>query len=360
MTNIDKRNYSGRYYVQTRIDVAKTKSADDFPEFSESSREYRLLSDLIEVNAKGFRGVVVTAITGLHLDDTYDPLNNFYGCNPRAIFEEGIWYALQENGIPCGKSDPLNVAKNTNQLDEDWAQGRRPQKAAMAAVLFLRNIMELNKNKRARLVDYFFYRLWQYSKTISEYTIVEVVGDGASKQQLGSKLVDFTLNYPESGNLPQYLVSKLLEAVFNSSDTMVVGGNESVFGTNTTSKKPADIWLEANNKQYNLYEVTVKPVSRKRLEDSLDALRSTGHLNHSVTFICRIDHDINDLDIIDGGFSYRGKTFDFLDYRSFCLSLCALLDDDSFSTILSIMSALVQDKNISMRTKLGWNTFFAK
>ena len=57
-------------------------------------------------------------MTGLHLNDSYDPLNNFYGCNPRSIFEGGIWYALQENGIPCGKSDPLNVAKNINELNE--------------------------------------------------------------------------------------------------------------------------------------------------------------------------------------------------------------------------------------------------
>lgn len=360
MTKVAERNYSGQYYVNTRLGVAKTKSMDDFPEFGESSAEYRLLSDLIEVNAKGFRGIVVTALTGLHLDESYDPLNNFYGCNPRSIFEGGIWYALQENGIPCGKSDPLNVAKNANQLNEDWAQGRRPQKAAMAVVEFLRNIMASNKKKRAHLVDYFFYRLWVYSKSVTEYKLVEVVGGNASRQQTGANLVAFTLTYPESGNLPQYLVSQLLAAVFHTSDVQVIGGDESVFGTNTTSKKPADIWLETQEKQSNLYEVTVKPVSKKRLEDSLDALQSTGHLNHSVTFICRMEYDTKELDIIDGSYSHRGKAFDFVDYRSFCLSLCALLDDSAFFTVLKNMSEFVQEKNISMRTKAGWNEFFAK
>lgn len=96
MTNIAERNTSGQYYVNTRLGVAKTKREEDFPEFEPGSNVHQLLTDLIEVNAKGFRGVVVTALTGLHLNENYDPLNNFYGCNPRSIFESGIWYALQK------------------------------------------------------------------------------------------------------------------------------------------------------------------------------------------------------------------------------------------------------------------------
>lgn len=180
MAKIAERNHSGQYYVNTRLGVAKTKRADDFPEFGPDSSEHKLLTELIEVNAKGFRGVVVTALTGLHLDESYDPLNNFYGCNPRSIFEGGIWYALQDNGIPCGKSDPLNVAKNANQLNEDWAQGRRPQTSAMAVVKFLRLVTSSNKAKRARLVDYFFYRLWSYAQSVVGYPLAEVGGANIS------------------------------------------------------------------------------------------------------------------------------------------------------------------------------------
>jgi len=156
MSAVEERNIAGQYYVNTRIGVAKTKRAEDFPEFDENSEVHKLLTKLIEVNTKGFRGVVVTAFTGMHLNSEYDPLADFYGCNPRSIFEGGIWYALQENGIPCGKSDPLNVAKNANQLDEAWARGRRPQTAAMAVVAFLRMVLDSKRAKRARLIDYFF------------------------------------------------------------------------------------------------------------------------------------------------------------------------------------------------------------
>lgn len=360
MAKIAERNQSGQYYVNTRLGVAKTKCVEDFPEFPPASPIHKLLTDLIEVNSKGFRGVVVTALTGMHLDESYDPLNDFYGCNPRSIFEKGIWYALQENGVPCGKSDPLNVAKNANQLNEDWAQGRRPQIAAMAVVGFLRLVTKSNKFKRARLIDYFFYRLWSYSQSVSNYQLAEVDAKNTSRQKFGCKLVEFSLKYPESGNIPQFLVAQFLSELFRSSEIQVIGGDKSVFGTNTTSKKPADIWLEVGGVQTNLYEVTVKPISKKRLDDSIDALQSTGYVNHSVTFICRMDLDVQELEVVNGSFLYKGKRFDFIDYRAFCLSLCTLLSDKDFAAVANNIAAFVQNKNISMRTKAGWNEFFGE
>lgn len=358
MTKVAERNSSGKYYVNSRLGVAKTKNDIDFAEFDEKSSEYKLLTDLIEIKAKGFRGVVVTALTGLHLNARYDPLNDFYECNPRSIFEEGIWYALEENGVPCGKSDPLNVAKNANQLNEDWAQGKRPQSAAMAVVNFLRLVMDAKSSKRARLIDYFFFRLWKYSQTVTGFQLAKIEASSHSHQTIGCKLVDFTLKYPESGNLPQYLVAELLAELFRASGVKVIGGGESAFGTNTTSKKPADIWLEVEEVPINLYEITVKPVSIKRLDDSLDALHTTGHLNHPVTFICRIDMDVKNLSLVDGSFQYRGKRFDFVDYRCFCLSIFSLLSDKGLATILSSVAKFVQNKNISMKVKSGWNEYF--
>ncbi len=358
MNEIAERNSAGQYYVNTRIGVAKTKSADDFKEFEPASKVHQLLTDLIEVNAKGFRGVVVTALTGLYLNEDFDPLNEFYSCNPRSIFEGGIWYALQENGIPCGKSDPLNVAKNINELNEAWAQGRRPQSAAIAAVEFLRMVMQSGKLKRARLIDYFFFRLWKYAESITDYQLIEVEQTTESRQTLCNKLVSFTLKYPESGTLPQFLISQLLTAVFHNAATVVAGGDESVFGTNTTSKKPADIWLEIEGTETNLYEVTVKPISKKRLDDSLDALRSTGHLECPITFICRIPEDVAELEVVDGSYTYKGKRFDFINYRSFCCSLSALLSDEAFSLLLKKVATFIGDMHISMKTKTGWNQFF--
>lgn len=345
--------------MNTRLGVAKTQSEEAFPEFGPSSVVHKLLTDLIEVNAKGFRGVVVTALTGMHLNENYDPLNDFYGCNPRSIFEGGIWYALQDHRVPCGKSDPLNVAKNISQLNEDWAKGRRPQAAALAVVGFLRQVVNAKKSARARLIDYFFFRLWKYSESIASFEIASIASSELSRHQLAHALVNFTLKFPESGTTPQLLVSELLSAIYRDTKIDVRGGGESVFGTNTTSKKPGDIWLESNGLETNLYEITVKPVSLKRLDDSLDALRSTGHLENSVTFICRIPEDVQALEVENGVVVYKGKEFGIIDYRSFCLSMCALLTNEAFQGVLSCIADQMTDVHVSMKTKNGWNEFFA-
>lgn len=328
---VEERNTGARYYVNAKLERAKEAKEDDFLDFAKGTKVNELLTDLIEINAKGFRGVVVTAIVGMQINPKYDPLNDFYACNPRSIFEEGIWYALTENAIPCGKSDPLNVAKNINQLDEAWATGRRPQKAAMAAVQFLRLIDQSKGKLREQLIDYFFYRLLCYAQSLGNHILAPAESTGASNRQLAEKLVRFSLNFPESGNVPQYLIAKLIEEIFSSSDIEVCGGDESVFGTNTTSKKPADIWTELEGRPLNLYEITVKKVNLKRLDDCIDALRSLNSLDMPVTFICRIPEDTSELILSNGVLSYKGKIFDFIDIREFVISTSAFSNVRQFS-----------------------------
>lgn len=356
MSQVAERNSAAKRYVNDKLSASKTRSEKDFPKFDKTTETHQLLTDLIEVKAKGFRGIVITALVGMHLDADYNPLTDFYGCNPRAIFEHGIWYALQENKIPCGKSDPLNVAKNARQLDESWAEGKRPQTAAIAVVNFLR--LAIAANNHERLVNYFFFRLWRYAKSVNAYELVIVNPTQVSKLEIGHKIVDFTLAYPEAGQLPQFLISRLLRATFSGSTTSVLGGEESVFGTNTTSKKPADIWLEKQGLLTNLYEITVKKVSLKRLDDSIDALQTTGHLNCSVTFVCRLPQDASDLPLVNSYVDYKGKCFEFIDYQSFCLSLFALLTQSEVADVLLETSVLIRNMNISMKTKAGWNQIF--
>ena len=61
-----------------------------------------------------------------------------------------------------------------------------------------------------------------------------------------------------------------------------------------------------------------------------------------------------------GSYLYKGKYFDFVDYRSFCTTLFSLLLDEQLDFIIkNVAEAVVQDKSISMKTKAGWNRFFA-
>lgn len=356
--NVQERNLVAKKFVNQKIKSAKLQSENNFQSYTPISEIYKTVTNLIEVKSMGFRGVVLTAIVGLQLDTSFDPLTKFYDCNPRSIFEHGIWYALNENSIPCGKSDPLNVAKNTNILDEGWAQGRRPQSAAIAAITFLRKIMSSNATEREKLINYFFFRLVKFAETISSFVIAPANIASISNQQLSNKLIAFILGYPESGNMPQFLIAKLLEASASAS-VVIKGGTESVFGTNTTSKKPADIWTESNGEVGNLYEVTVKKVDVKRLEDCLDALRPTNNFNKPVTFICRIPEDTNSLELSNQVLVYKSKTFDFVDIRQFITSIAALLSPEELHRVTEELEQFVSGINISTGTKEGWNTLFS-
>ncbi|MCF6299287.1 MAG: hypothetical protein L3J01_05345, partial [Thiomicrorhabdus sp.] len=355
---IEERNLNAKYFVNAKLGRASELNEEEFPEFVSGTEINKLLTDLIEVHAKGFRGVVLTAIVGMKFNSEYDPLNDFYGCNPRAIFEEGIWYALTENSIPCGKSDPLNVAKNISQLDESWAKGRRPQKSAIAAVKFLRKLVKSKGVKREKLIDYFFFRLFKYAQTLSNYEIVPAESKGISNRQVAKKLNQFMLAFPESGNIPQVLIANLIAMLFTSSEIEVKGGGESVFGTNTTSKKPADIWLEMAGQPLNLYEITVKKVNYKRLDDCISALRDLDCLTKPVTFICRMPEDVNEINVEDGFLNYKGKRFDFVDIQYFIISVACLLRPEQLGVVVSELEKFVSDVNISFKTKEGWNSIF--
>lgn len=357
--NVSERNEDAKCYVNAKLLRAETLQESGFRDLLTVMPEtYNLLTDLIEIHAKGFRGVVLTALVGIHINPEYDPLNNFYGCNPRAIFEEGIWYALTEKGIPCGKSDPLNVAKNISQLNEAWAKGKRPETAALAAVHFLRMVMASKDKQRATLTDYFFFRLLRYTQQLNQQMVVTTRMDGESTQQIARKLARFCVEYPEAGNVPQLVIAKLLTFLYAGSAIIVHGGDESVFGTNTTSKKPADIWTSRGGEVLNLYEVTVKKINLKRLDDCMDTLRGLDSLSKSVTFICRIPEDTKEL-ALDGNIRhYKGKIFDFIDIREFIFVVSTLLTPAQMLSFLSELQAFVTDINISTKTKQGWNSIF--
>lgn len=361
---VEERNKHVQYIVSARIEHVETLTESDFSRIKNKSEIAKTLEDLIEINVNGFRGVVLTALVGMKLDDQYNPLTNFYGCNPRAIFEHGIWYTLTQHNIPCGKSDPLNVAKNIQELNESWATGRRPQSAAFAAVNFLRIIVNSKSNKdRALLEDYFYFKLVNYAKKVSSIPVNEAIIDVISKQEIANKLCKFALENPESGATPQLLIGKIIKALFSSSSLVVSGDGESVFGTNTTSKKPADIWIEKDNEVIFLFEVTLKKVDLKRLDDCIGTLFAQGISGLPVTFICRLPEDISTIHIqkealVGNSLIYKNKRFEFVDFSAFVTSCCALLTDEQITQLTSEIREFVMAVTTLIKTKDSWNKIF--
>lgn len=356
MSSVD-RNDRVKLYITRQLDKANTKNESDFINLQNYDNVSKILDDLIKQKAMGFRGIVATALAGLFLDPNYDPLNDFYACNPRSIFENGIFFAFQGR-VPCGKSDPLNVAKNQGELNLSWAKGKRPESAAVAVVNFLTLIVN-NPNQKDILTDFYFYRLIEFSNSIKAIPTFLPSNDIIPQQMIAQRLVEFVHDYPESGTTPQLVVSLLLKRLYQNSPLVVKGGEESVFGTNTTSKKPADIWVEEKNKPTNLYEVTVKKIDIKRLDDSFSSLSDMNMLEANIHFICRLPQDTSTLDgLINNTYTYKGKPFNFIDLESFILTLVALLTPVQIDCLMRDLVEFILDLQRPVKTKLGWNKIF--
>ncbi|EMC7919249.1 hypothetical protein VLI49_004879 [Enterobacter kobei] len=212
--NVKERNEKAKQFILDQFTAVALFNESDFQSIPDYHYIRQLLTDLIYVEARGFRGIVATALAGAYLDKNYDFLNDFYACSPRSIFEQGIYYAFKETKIPCGKSDPLNVAKNISVLDENWAKGKRPASAALAAVKFLRIIFsEKNIELNNRLINYFFFMLLHYAKQCGSVRVEIPIHTDNANQLVAQKLSRFTISYPESGTIPQFIIAKLLSCV---------------------------------------------------------------------------------------------------------------------------------------------------
>lgn len=357
---VEERTKHVQYWLKSKLDRAKSLDDVHFIKLKHHESVSAILSKLIEINVKGFRGVVITSLVAFSIDKSFNPLTNFYACNPRPIFEDAIWYVLTEYNIPCGKSDPLNVAKNIAKLDLDWAKGRRPEQAAVAAVEFLTLcVNETDEEQRMLLEDYFYFKLLQYASKIENFALATPDTATKSRQWLAARLVDFSLKAPESGAMPQLLAASLLKQIFQSGDVTVCGGEESVFGTNTTSKKPADIWLEHNGVPSVLFEITLKKVDKKRLEDCLESHKVLGISSLPLTFICRTSVDIGTLnDVTENTLRYKHRLIEFVDYSAFVRSSFSLINDENAGDVYEIMRDFVGSVLTSIKTKDAWNQAF--
>lgn len=362
VSGADKRYEQARKLVNEWLSAAK---ASETAQPNEYAQERRILEDLIPVKAAGFRGIVLTAIVGKQLDPDYNPAIDFYQSSPRTLFEKGIYYALQEHRVPCGKSDPLNVAKNAQVIDETWAKGRRPEAAAMAAVKYIDLIQSnwSNEEYREDLISLFFSRLWQYAEFCMSADIPLAAFEGTPAVRVASKLAKFTANFPEGGATPQLVVGTLIAKIRESDAryAKVDGVLESVFGTNTTSKKPADVWEEMSDGSIGqLYEITAKPIDRKRLDDCVDSLKAMDLGGKIVTFICRLPHDVATLALADNTLLHQGAMFQFIDINEFIRTSFCILSPDKQAELIEAVDLFVKDTNRKVEVKNGWGAAFGE
>lgn len=362
----NERNTEIISYFRKIITRIKNSTEKEYQSLESYERAKEILKQLIPHKYDGFRGIVMTAIGGMYIDKEYNPLENFYACNPRTIFEQGIYYVLQEFKIPTTKSPPLNVAKTVVKLDSAWVLGKKAntQIAASSAIDYIELLLEHRDSPKIyqTLVDFFFFSLENHARSVRSIIAEPVIFDTDSKINLAYKLINFSVNFPEGGAVPQMVIGKLIRHTVDGNNKHVMGEEASVFGTNTTSKKPADIWIEDNEGNVlSLYEITVKKIDYKRLDDSIDAIAQLHNIDQDINFICRLPIDIEPLELGDDIYSlcYKGQWFNFIDIADFIVNCIVLLSDNEIKQYFLEMKEFIDDINRKEKTKNGWNTIFS-
>lgn len=337
--------------------------AGEGPKPDRYKNERAVLERLIPIQTDGFRGVTLTAIMGKMVRDDINTSTEFYAIQPRGLFEGGIRPVLKKFRIPTGASAPLNVAKNVQVLDEKWAEGREPEDAALAAVDYIRRINRHWPDEALRddLIMMFVQRLIAYATEVASNDVELAPIDGIAPIELAKRLTKFVLAFPEGGSIPQFVVGALLTAARSTdSDYTELGGVEaSVFGTNTTSNKPADLWeILASGSHGNLYEVTCKPVDVDRLDAAVDSYAKLGFPTAPITFVCRVPTDCAHLALVDGVIVHRGATFQFIDFSAFIETIVILLTAVKRTVVFDRIAEFVAEPARGLKTKRAWAAAF--
>lgn len=351
-------------YVSTQLtEFIERAKRGEGPAPDRYKSERRVLERLIPIGTDGFRGVTLTAIMGKLVREDINTGTEFDSINPRGIFERAIFPVLRANRIPTGASAPLNVAKNIQVLDEKWAEGRKPEDAARAAVEYIRLINRhwADPDFRDDLIMMFVQRLVAYAEQVAKNDVELAPIEGELPVSLAKRLAKFATSYVDGGATPQFLVGAILQAA-RSTDAEYApleGLDASVFGTNSTSNKPADMWERLVSGEFGgLYEITCKTVGLDRLDAAVESFAKLGIPTLPVTFICRIPQDCNSLPLEDGTIIHRGMPFQFLDINAFIETNFAMLTSHKRETVMKNMADFVARPSTAIRTKQAWASEF--
>ena len=222
----------------------------------------------------GHREILLTILLARLLEPKFKASQNFYDCNPRSIYEKPIRELLRKCGIPHKKSGPLNVAKNSQKINETWAHNKRGDGMALVVAKLVKKIESvsaatLNKFALAYVQRY----LLEGIKVAKLKFKIKTTEDPVFLFKLSHDLI---VNMPDGGTTPQILVGFLLDNfnIGNQSSIKTTGHLDSVSTTNTTSKKAGDITEEFSDSTKRIYEITVKSFSADRMIESYEAIKA--------------------------------------------------------------------------------------
>ncbi|MEF3302484.1 hypothetical protein [Paenibacillus sp. GYB003] len=339
---------------------AQNKHFKNDPAFSND------LDLLFSTSYWGFREITLVVVVARLLDSNFKASEAFYECHPRPLFEHPIRHVLLELNIPRRKSGPLNVAKATVGINDEWAGQRRPAHVAAAVVRLVQWIETVSRDDLENFAVCLMTKFIDEAKKTEALNVeLEPQSDPEFLFMLCSRLIQET---PDAGNTPQRIFGLLLHSYHETLGTgiIVTGFEDRASTTSTTSKKPGDVNEETlEGGILKVYEVTVKPFNQQRISESYEALKvynetHSTHINE-VIVVCRksdVPEGIitTDLNGVLGKFVFQDTIYYFVDIFEWILLQLLKMPTNSKLFFYDELHEYVRNSSTSLKVKNLWRS----
>lgn len=343
--------------------------------FDELAKNNYALDDKIEQSIEvlfststwGFREITLVVAVARLLEPSYRASEDLYACNPRTLFEQPIKQVLDSKGIPSRQSGPLNVAKGTQRLNNQWAAGREPRRVAEEVVRLVTEIEKLSPQNLENFTKLLLRRfLLEAQKVQNLMVFVDSKTDPDFLFRLIKSLIE---NVPDQGNTPQRIIGYLLESYHDSLDSKVkvAGHTDRASTTSITSKKLGDITEELMSGVVNsAYEVTVKGFGEQRVREAYTSIHqyslSSGVKAKEMVVLCR-KQDVHPglipvTNLYLGKLEYQDVTFYFLDIYEWIVAQLFRMSLIGRREFFNKLQTYIADKNTSEKLKYAWAAMF--
>ena len=316
----------------------------------------------------GHREITLTIIIARLLDKNFHASQDFYACNPRSLFEKPIRTKLRELGIPHKKSGPLNVAKNIQKINADWAENKRGDGIAMSVAKIVEKIEQVSEKKLRAFAVVYCKRYLQEAEKVEQLKFIPQ--QNQDPLFLTKLAYDLVSNVPDGGSTPQMVIGILLEVSHENKNSSVVlsGHKDSVSTTNTTSKKAGDAIEQFPDKTEFIYEITVKKFSNDRLRESYEAIKAhdTKNAIQEVFVICRQqdipDEAINQFDskFFLGTVSHQDIIYYFVDIFEWMQEKILFLTPSGREQYYQNLAKYINQPNTSEKVKVYFKQWHTK
>lgn len=355
----EKRNQRVTAYLQKIYSMAQDSQVK-----SNTSEYSELLLEVFNSKTLSYREIVLTSLVAKYLDKDFNSHTNFYGCKPRAIYENPIKDFLIEHGFPCTKSGPLNIAKASN-IDEAWTSQREPKEDAEKTMKLCDAISGNNSSLRQELSLYLMELYMSKAKEIEKLSVnIAPSSDPLVLHDLCMNLIE---QAPDAGNTPQRIAGYLLTAQHNAMQTglIVSGATDSASTTSTTSQKPGDINEELSDGTiFSVYEITIKPFNFHRILDSYDCVNKYNQTHNcnvnEIIVICRKQDCPNEMiplstKLCMGTYNYQDIRYYFWNIDEWISYTLQHMNVPARENFFELLNSYINDSNTHESVKIIWS-----